>query len=210
MIWCLPPEKFPRRVFFMAKRKLHVKKYVRKINYKVPAQARTQLQHVLTGFTEGTVSFMCLYLMCSISGHLWKFTDSFQHFCVQEMLIPRGCPGGCSLWQNRENPFILICEYKSMPTNSSKLPVYHLKHINPEPQGRGAAKEEAPHKYMTLNNMVFYIKMPVSGSEHVCIMWKLTFRNWCQFPLNKTITYLWVMVKLPLCHQDANGSAQHI
>ena len=31
-----------------------------------------------------------------------KITDSFQQFCVQEMLISRGCPGGCSLWQKVE------------------------------------------------------------------------------------------------------------
>ena len=38
----------------------------------------------------------------------------------------------------------IICEYKSMSANGSKLPVYHLKCIGPESQGRGATKEEAP------------------------------------------------------------------
>ena len=61
---------------------------------------------------------------------------------------PKKCPGGCSLWQ-KENPFFqVVYENKSMPVNGSEHPMYHLKCIGPEPQGRGATWDEA----LTQNN----------------------------------------------------------
>ena len=64
---------------------------------------------------------------------------------MQETLISRGCPGGCSLWQNKENPFIKLFVRTSQwffVYCDSELPVYHLKHIAPEPQESGTAEEE--------------------------------------------------------------------
>ena len=45
------------------------------------------------------------------------------------------------------------------------------KMYSSRPQGSGTAKEEeAPHLYLTLNNVILYIKIPVSSSEPVCSM----------------------------------------
>ena len=43
-----------------------------------------------------------------------------------------------------------------MSVNGSELPVYYLKCIAPEPQGRGAAKEEAPTQINDIRQSILY------------------------------------------------------
>ena len=56
-----------------------------------------------------------------------------------------------------------------MPAQGTELPVYHLKHIAPEPQDSGTAKEEEIPTPI-LSNMILHIKITVSGSEFMCII----------------------------------------
>ena len=56
---------------------------------------------------------------------------------------PKGMPRRVFFVAKGKHFFQVVYEYKSMPVNGSEHPVYHLKCIGSEPQGRGAIRDEA-------------------------------------------------------------------